>query len=130
MIVADSPALVTAVLGEPESSPFVELLDRDEVAISATTLTASRIVVERRQGIEATHELDLVIRHVIDNVIAHDEQRAVAAHAAWRRFGKGRHPAALNFGDCMVHATAQLAGAALLFKGDDFAQTDRRPALA
>ena len=60
----------------------------------------------------------------MERIVDVDRDHAWAAVGAWRRFGKGRHPAGLNFGDCFSYATARLAGVPLLFKGDDFSQTD------
>lgn len=62
-------------------------------------------------------------------MVPFDEVHARAAITAWRRFGQGRHPAALNVGDCLAYATAKVADVALLFKGEDFPQTDVRVAL-
>jgi ribonuclease VapC len=70
--------------------------------------------------------LELLVAGVVDHIVPVDEEHARAATGAWRRFGKGRHPAALNFGDCFTYATASLANLPLLFKGNDFNQTDLR----
>lgn len=124
MIVADSSALVAVVLGEPDAEVFRDVLGTGVIALSAASLTETRMVVESRAGMDATRDLDLLVADAEIDVVAYDSAHAAVAHAAWRRFGKGRHPASLNLGDCMAYATARLAGAPLLFKGDDFAQTD------
>ena len=124
MIVADSSALVAVVLGEPDAEVFRDVLGTGVIALSAASLTETRMVVESRAGMDATRDLDLLVADAEIDVVAYDSAHAAVAHAAWRRFGKGRHPASLNLGHCMAYATARLAGAPLLFKGDDFAQTD------
>lgn len=124
MIVADTSALIAVVLGEPEADRFLSALRTEPVAISAVSLTEASIVAARRQGPDAERDLELLVDGVVDQVTPVDESHARAAVAAWRRYGKGRHPAALNLGDCFAYATASLAGLPLLFKGEDFAQTD------
>ena len=112
------------VLGEPDAEVFRDVLGAGVIALSAASLTETRMVVESRAGMDATRDLDLLVADAEIDVVAYDSVQKTVAHAAWRRFGKGRHPASLNLGDCMAYATARLAGAPLLFKGDDFAQTD------
>lgn len=128
MIAADTSALVAVVLGEPDAERFLAALESDSVALSAVSLTEATIVAEARQGPDATRDLDLLVSAVVDRLVAVDEAHARLAVAAWRRFGKGRHPAGLNLGDCFAYATASLANVPLLFKGDDFTQTDLRSA--
>lgn len=129
MIVADSSALVAVVLGEPAADELAAALVADSVAVSAATVTQTRIVIERRTGPEWIDQLERLLTEVGADVVPYTGDHAVVAHAAWRRFGKGRHPAKLNFGDCMAYATAKLAGLPLLFNGDDFTQTDIASAL-
>lgn len=126
MIAADTSALIAVVLGEPDAERFLAALRSDAVTISAVSLSEASIVVEARQGPDAGRDLELLVAGVVDRVVAVDEAHARAATGAWRRFGKGRHPAGLNFGDCFAYATASLANLPLLFKGDDFTQTDLR----
>lgn len=126
MIAADTSALVAVIFGEPEAEHFLAALRADAVAISAVTLTEAAIVVEARQGRDASRDLELLIDGVVDRIDQVDAAHARAAASAWRRFGKGRHPAGLNLGDCFTYATASLANLPLLYKGDDFAQTDLR----
>ena len=128
MIAADTSALLAVVLGEPDAERFLAALQSNPVSISAVSLVEASIVVEARQGVDAARDLELLVTGVVDRVVAVDEVHARAAAGAWRRFGKGRHPAGLNFGDCFAYATASLANLALLFKGDDFTQTDLRAA--
>jgi ribonuclease VapC len=128
VIAADTSALVAVVFGEPEAERFLEALRSDSVAISAVSLTEALMVSEARQGPDASRDLELLVAGVVDRVVGVDDAHARVAAGAWRRFGKGRHPAALNFGDCFSYATASLANLPLLFKGDDFKQTDLRAA--
>jgi ribonuclease VapC len=128
VIAADSSALIAVVLGEPDAERFLAALRSDAVIISAVSFTEAAIVAEARQGPDAGRDLELLMAGVVDRVVAVDEAHARAAAGAWRRFGKGRHPADLNFGDCFAYATASLADLPLLFKGDEFAQTDLRAA--
>ena len=81
-------------------------------------------MVEARQGPDAARDLHLLVDATIDVVVPVDDDQAKAAIAAWRRFGRGRHPAGLNLGDCFAYAVAQLAGVPLLYRGDDFSSTD------
>ena len=124
MIAVDTSALVAIVLGEPEAEALLDALQQSPVFVSAATLVEAAVVVEARQGPDAARDLDLLVEGAIDRVVAFDAAHARSAVDAWRRFGKGRHPAALNFGDCLSYATAHVAGAPLLFKGDDFSRTD------
>lgn len=81
-------------------------------------------MVEARQGPDAARDLELLVDGAIEEVAVVDRELAQAAVAAWRRFGKGRHPAGLNYGGCFSYALAHLRSAPLLFKGEDFSQTD------
>lgn len=82
------------------------------------------MVVEARQGPDAARDLQLLIDGLVISVVPVDDAVALSAATAWRRFGKGHHPAALNFGDCMSYGLARTRGEALAYKGNDFAQTD------
>jgi ribonuclease VapC len=88
------------------------------------SLVESAIVVEARQGADAARDLHLLVDATIDELVPVDGDHAKAAIAAWRRFGRGRHPAELNLGDCFAYAVAQIAGVPLLYKGDEFSATD------
>jgi ribonuclease VapC len=128
VIAADTSALVAVVLGEPEAEGFLARLQADSVAISAVSLAEALIVTEARQGPDASRDLELLVAGVVDRINPVDDAQARAAVAAWRRFGRGRHPAGLNFGDCFAYANAAIEDLPLLFKGDDFTQTDLRAA--
>lgn len=130
-MVIDTSALAAVVLGEPDAERYVEAMQRQgHLSMSAASLLEARIVVEARQGPDATRDLDLLIDQTAVEVAAVDAPQVDIAFTAWRRFGKGRHPAGLNFGDCFAYALAAVLDAPLLFKGKDFAATDVRAALS
>ncbi|MGD0715763.1 MAG: type II toxin-antitoxin system VapC family toxin [Gaiellaceae bacterium] len=105
-----------------------ELLDKLESAstagVGAPTLAETAIVLASRLGDEAPVDLARFVERAGLVVIAFGQLHWWTAAEAWLRFGKGRHPAALNFGDCLAYATAQVAAEPLLCKGDDFSKTD------
>ena len=129
MIVADSSALLAVVLAEDDAAVFKNALLGQQVGVSAATVTEARIAVSRRAGLPAVTDLNSLLSIVRAKVVPYDDDHATIAHAAYSRFGKGQHSAQLNFGDCMAYATAKIAGAPLLFKGEDFRQTDIASAL-
>lgn len=128
MIAVDTSSLVAVVLGEPEAERHLDRLRHGPAQLSSVSLVEATIVVDARQGADAVRDLELLVDATID-IVAVDVAHARAAVAAWRRFGRGRHPAGLNFGDCFSYALARLADAPLLYKGDDFTQTDIAAAL-
>lgn len=128
MIAVDTSSLVAVVLGESDAERHLERLQRGPARLSSVSLVEATVVVDARQGADAVRDLELLVEATA-GVVAVDVDHARVAVAAWRRFGKGRHPAALNFGDCFSYALARLAGVPLLYKGDDFAQTDVEAAL-
>ena len=92
--------------------------------MSVVNVLEASIVVERRGGDAAAQELDTLLERAEVELAPVTVEHLEAARRAWRRFGKGNHPAALNFGDCFAYALAKATGEPLLFKGKDFAQTD------
>ncbi|MGL5809614.1 MAG: type II toxin-antitoxin system VapC family toxin [Nocardioides sp.] len=125
-MVVDSSALVAVVLGEPEAEGLLASMTAasGHVQVSAVSLVESSIVLEARQGPDATRDLGLLLDGVCATVSVVDAHQAELAFAAWKRFGKGRHSAALNLGDCFSYALSASLGQPLLFKGNDFSQTD------
>ena len=125
-MVTDTSALVAIVIGEPDAERYVRaLLDSAGAPqLSAANAVETAIVVEARQGTEAARDLQLLIEDAQINIHPVDDDQVRLAVEAWRRFGKGRHPAGLNLGDCFAYALARALGHPLLYKGDDFAQTD------
>lgn len=124
MIAVDSSALVAVVLGEHDAERFLAELQGHPARLSCVSLAEAAIVVEARQGPDAARDLNLLVDAAIDELVAVDGEHVRAAVNGWRRFGKGRHRAGLNFGDCFAYAVARLGNVPLLFKGDDFSQTD------
>lgn len=109
---ADRDALLNAIAGDPIR------------VISAVTALEAGMVIEGRFGKDAGADLDLFVYTARVEVAPFDPRQAEIARRAWRRFGKGNHPAALNFGDCCVYALAKATGGAILCKGQDFSKTD------
>jgi ribonuclease VapC len=130
-VVLDTSAVAAVIFGEPDAEAFAAALTRHggELSISAVTRVELEIVLEARQGSEAVSDAEAMFDRLGVITEPVDAAQASAAFAAWRRFGKGRHPAGLNLGDCFSYALARAAGAPLLFKGNDFAQTDIASAL-
>ena len=129
-MVVDTSALVAILLEEPEAEAFIDRIDLAPApSISMASLVEAAIVVESRLGPEGGKRLDLLLRDGGIAPLAVDLVQAEAARVAFRRYGKGRHPAGLNFGDCFAYALAKSRGEPLLFKGEDFARTDIAPAL-
>jgi ribonuclease VapC len=124
VIAVDTSSLVAVVLGEDDAERHLDQMQQHPCALSTVSLVEAAIVVEARQGMDAARDLDLLVEGAIDTVVPVDVAHARAAVAAWRRFGRGRHPASLNFGDCFSYALAHIAGVPLLYKGKDFGQTD------
>ncbi|HMA46542.1 MAG TPA: type II toxin-antitoxin system VapC family toxin [Frankiaceae bacterium] len=124
-MVLDTSALVAVLFDEPERHEFVrKIVAARRRVISSATLVESSIVVESRRGEVAGRELDLFLHRAMVQTVAVSEEQARLACAAWRRYGKGRHPAGLNFGDLFAYALARATGEELLFTGDDFTKTD------
>jgi len=124
-MVIDTSALIAIFLAEPERQNFLELILAAETRLfSAASVVETGIVIEARRGDAAGREFDLFLVRCNLQVIPVDAEQADLARTAWRRFGKGRHPAALNFGDCFAYALAKSTGEELLAKGTDFTLTD------
>jgi ribonuclease VapC len=98
--------------------------------ISAASFVEASMVIEARFGAAGLQDLDLLVSKADIEIASVDAEQALIARRAFSRFGNGRHPAGLNFGDCFAYALAEARGEPLLFKGIDFAQTDIESALA
>lgn len=126
-MVIDTSALVAILRDEPERRRFNEAIEAaDSRWISAATLVETSIVLEARFGAEGVRNLDLLCAKAALAVAAVDAEQAELARRAWRKYGKGRHTAGLNFGDCFSYALAVSLDDSLLYKGKDFAATDVR----
>ena len=128
MIVVDTSALLAVILDEPAAAKCTAVLKADaNVHISAGTLAEALIVAAHRGGSEEMLALVNGLGISVEPVTAAAAERVGRAHARW---GKGVHPAGLNFGDCFAYALAQELGCTLLFVGGDFSRTDVKNALA
>jgi ribonuclease VapC len=124
-VILDSSVLVALALDEPDRDALVAKINEAEiVGVGAPTLVEAGIVISARIGTEATEVLVEMMAAADGTVIEFGERHWQEALAAWWRFGKSRHPAALNFGDCLSYATARIAAQPLLAKGEDFSKTD------
>ena len=130
MIVIDSSALVAILRDEPEQRIFIDtIVDFGGPCISTATYVETAMVVELRWGPAGARQMDMLIDDVGIAMVPFDQAQAKAAREAFRRYGKGRHRAALNLGDCFAYALAKTLDSPLLFKGDDFALTDIKRAM-
>ena len=124
-MVIDTSALVAILRNEPERRSFTEAIEAaDNRKISAATFVEASIVLEARYGAEGVRDLDLLCAKAGLVVTSVDAAQAELARRAWRLFGKGRHAAGLNYGDCFAYALSVTSGEPLLFTGDDFTHTD------
>jgi ribonuclease VapC len=125
----DSSALLAILFAEPGYLDLVDrILEADVVRVGAPTLAETAIVLTARRTTGGTSDLDALLRELGVVVVPFSEAHHAEAVRAYRAFGRGRHRAALNFGDCLSYAVASLADDALLFVGNDFAKTDLRSA--
>ena len=129
-MVIDTSALIAILFGEPETLSFTRAVaDAPRKLISAFNALETGIVVEARKGEAGGRELDLLLHRAQIEIVAINADQTELARAAWRKYGKGNHPAGLNIGDCCAYALAKYSGEPLLFKGNDFSQTDIRAAI-
>jgi len=124
-MVLDSSAIVATHLKDSGHDRLIEAIDKAEVVVvGVPTLLETAMVLSTRLGQDARPLLSAFLRRLEAEVVAFNEEHLDAATTAFLRFGRGRHPASLNFGDCMSYAVASVAGMPLLFTGEDFTQTD------
>ena len=124
-MVIDTSALIAILLQEPEAQALALAVDRAATRLlSAATLLETAMVIEARKGEVGGRELDLLLYRAGIEVVAVDQEQAEIARIAWRKYGKGRHPANLDYGDCFSYALAKASGSPLLYKGTDFSLTD------
>jgi ribonuclease VapC len=124
-MILDSSAIVAVILAESGYDEIRELIGAAEiVGVGAPTVVESGIVLSARIGRDARPELNEFLRVAEAEVISFGLEHFHAALDAFLRFGKGRHPASLNFGDCLSYAIASVAGLPLLYTGKDFSKTD------
>jgi ribonuclease VapC len=128
-MVLDSSAIVAVLLKEPGHDRLLETIERAElIVVGAPTMLEATMVLTTRLGQDARPLLSAFLRRLNAEVVAFNEEHLDAATTAFLRFGRGRHPAGLNFGDCMSYAVASVANLPLLFIGEGFPRTDIAPA--
>lgn len=125
IIVADTSAFMAMLKNEPDADDYRStLLKADKVLISAATAVEMHIVITARLGEPGILRLNRLLSHPLFEIVDLDQAQMVIANLAYERFGKGRHPAKLNYGDLFSYALAKHRNLPLLFKGNDFSKTD------
>jgi len=134
VIFVDASAIVAFILAEPEAPALAAVLDRGDAAFtSPVAVYEASLAVARAKSAPlsiAQKDVRQTLRRMDVAIVEIDDEQASLALAAFERFGKGRHPAALNMGDCFAYASTASRDARILFKGDDFSQTDLPSALS
>lgn len=129
-MILDSSALVAILFKEEDAAAMAAALrDAPARAVAAPTVVEASLVAEGRAGAAMAAELDELLVAAQAEVVPFTAEHAALARDAWRRYGKGRHPAGLNLGDCFAYALAKARGEPLLFKGDEFVLTDVKAAI-
>jgi ribonuclease VapC len=129
-MVIDTSAVVAILQDEPERSRFnLAIEEASSRMMSAATWVESSIVLEARYGGGGLAGFDLFVDRAAIEVVPVDREQARVARGAFTRFGQGRHPAGLNYGDCFSYALATVLGETLLYKGEDFQKTDVAPSV-
>lgn len=124
-MVIDTSAIIAVLLGESEADKLIRMISQSQENImSSFSVLEAGIVMEAKKGEAGSSEFDLFIQKAGIKVFPVDPEQVVLARLAWRKYGKGRHPAGLNIGDCCSYALAKQTNSALLFKGNDFDKTD------
>lgn len=124
-MIVDTSVLVAVILQEPGHEKLLVSLSRDEfIGVSSATLTEAAIVLTVKLGVTGRSFLDALIHQAGITVMPYEQDYWTIAANAFIRYGKGRHPAKLNFGDCITYAAAAGSGQPLLYVGDDFGKTD------
>jgi ribonuclease VapC len=126
--VIDTSAVLAILQNEPERRKFNEALETaDARSMSTASFVEISIILESRYGADGVRDFELFISKAQINLVPVDTEQAQLARRAFREYGKGRHPAGLNFGDCFSYALAKSLDEPLLYKGEDFTQTDIQP---
>jgi ribonuclease VapC len=124
VMVIDTSAIAAILFDEPDAAALEGKIADDPVRLmSAATFLEATIVIEARLGDPGGREFDLWLHRAEVEIVSVDAEQTDMARRAWRRFGRGRHPAGLNYGDCFSYALAATHDEPLLFKGDDFTKT-------
>lgn len=123
-MIVDTSAILAVLFGENDAENYARAISEADVCrISAATFVEVSVVVESQTGDSGSRQWDSFFRTAGIGIEPVTEEQAHAARQAWSDFGKGRHAAGLNFGDCFSYALAKVSGEPLLFKGDDFRKT-------
>jgi ribonuclease VapC len=129
-LILDTSAIAAILFGEKERDLFIDAIEADPVRlISSVNALESAIVIEARKREQGGRELDLMLHKARVSVVPFTAEHMEEARVAWRIYGKGNHPAGLNFCDCCAYALSKLSGDKLLFKGNDFTHTDVAPVI-
>jgi ribonuclease VapC len=129
-VIVDTSAIIAVLFDEADAPALAQAMNEaDRLAIAAPTLVETTIVGEGRARPGMREKLDALLDTLRPEIVPFTADHVRIAQEGWRRFGKGRHPAALNLGDCFAYALAKSRGEPLLFKGNDFSQTDVKAAL-
>ncbi len=121
----DTSAVLAILQDESERVEFIELIENaPRRVMSAVSVLEAAMVLEGRRGEDAGLDLDLFLQRAGVEIVPFDQDQTALARMAFRKYGKGRHAAGLNFGDCAAYALAQWLDEPLLFKGNDFSMTD------
>ena len=124
-MVLDTSALIAILAAESDAETFATaIVSADQRLLSAVSFLETAVVIESRHGLAGGQKLDELVQAAQIQIEPVTSEQATAARLAYRLYGKGRHPAGLNFGDCFAYALAKTLGEPLLFKGNDFSQTD------
>lgn len=124
-MVVDTSAVLAILLGENDAARFAQAIELAErTVMSAANWLEAAVVIDHRGDAVASREFDLFLRRSEIELHSVTIEQAQLARQAYRDFGRGRHPAGLNFGDCLAYALAKSLDEPLLFKGNDFGQTD------
>lgn len=124
-MIVDTSAILAVLHDEPERPQFTEAIEAsDECLMSTASFVEASLVLEATRGYEGLRDIDLLLAKAGVEFVSVDLEQAQIARKAFRDFGKGRHPAKLNFGDCFSYALAIATNSPLLFKGNDFSRTD------
>jgi ribonuclease VapC len=124
-MVIDTSCLAAIFFREPEREVFLDRMEEAQsLQISAANVLEAGIVIEGRLGEIGSSQFELFLIKYGFQIVPVDAEQVFVARKAWRKFGKGNHPAALNFGDCFAYALAKVSGEPLLAKGEDFGKTD------
>jgi ribonuclease VapC len=128
-LILDSSAIIGLICNEEGSDRLLQKLGNARIiAVGAPTVAETQLALSVKLGRDSGALVEQLLAEIQAQVVPFGREHISAFFGAWLRYGKGRHPARLNMGDCFTYATAKVAGMPVLFTGDDFSQTDLEPA--